>query len=102
MFGVNENHNGFGTFFGTGGSGTVFSSGNTAWVSGSNGHDGMYTRCGNTVIGPNGVSTVMGSGSTKTIIGPEGVSTVMSSGNIHTVMGPNGSTNTFFGNGPLF
>lgn len=102
MFGANENHNGFGTFFGTGGSGTVFSSGNTAWVSGSNGHDGMYTRCGSTVIGPNGVSTVMGSGSTKTIIGPEGVSTVISSGNIHTVMGPDGSTNTFFGNGPLF
>lgn len=23
MFGANENHNGFGTFFGTGGSGTV-------------------------------------------------------------------------------
>ena len=43
MFGLSENRNGFGTFSGPNGSGSVFSSGNTAWVSGTNGHDGMYT-----------------------------------------------------------
>ena len=83
MFGSSENRNGFGTFSGPNGSGSVFSSGNTAWVSGTNGHDGMYTRVGNTVFGPEGMSTVMGSG------------------NIHTVHGPDGSTSTFFGNVPF-
>ena len=119
MFGSSENLNGFGTFSGPNGSGSMFSSGNTAWVSGTNGHDGMCTRVGNTVFGPNGVSTVMGSGPIKTIFGPngvstvmgsgpiktvfgpEGMSTVMGSGNIHTVHGPDGSTGTFFGNVPF-
>lgn len=101
MFGSSENRNGFGTFSGPNGSGSVFSSGNTAWVSGTNDHDGMYTRVGNTVFGPNGVSTIMGNGPIKTVFGPEGMSTVMGSGNIHTIHGPDGSTSTFFGNVPF-
>ena len=101
MFGADENHNGFGTFTTTNGMGTVFSSGNTAWVSGSNGHDGMYTRCGNTIFGPDGVSTVTGTGSVKTVFGPNGMSTVLGSGSVRTVIGPDGSTTTLFGNGPL-
>ena len=35
MFGLSENRNGFGTFSGPNGSGSAFSSGTTAWVSGT-------------------------------------------------------------------
>lgn len=98
MFGSNDSPNGFGTFTGPNGSGTVFRSGNTAWVSGTNGHDGLYTSFGNTVMGPQGPMTVTGAGSTKTVFGPNGVSTVLGSSGVRTVIGPDGSTTTLFGN----
>lgn len=60
---------------------------NSFFVSGSHDHDGLYHRQGNTVMGPNGVSTVIGSGSTKTVISPDGKShTVIDSGGFKTIL----------------
>lgn len=48
-------------------------SGNVAIVRGSNGHDGMYTRAGNTIVGPHGrLYNIVGSGPSATIVGPHG------------------------------
>lgn len=78
-----------GTFFGSNGA-MANVVGNTAFVSGAGEKDGVYTQVGNTVFGPNGVSTVMGTGSNKTIIGPDGVSTVFNNGAMSTIIGPDG------------
>lgn len=66
-------------FFGPNGqTSTVFHSGGNAFtVVGSQGNDGLYTRSGNTVVGPNGVSTIVDNGSTQMVFGPDGVHTVL-------------------------
>lgn len=75
MFGSNNQpKSGIRTFFGSdGSSSTVFDSGSSMFtVSGSGKHDGMYFRNGNMISGPDGMHTVIGSGSTKTVFGPNG------------------------------
>ncbi|EJU32071.1 hypothetical protein HMPREF1155_1429 [Slackia sp. CM382] len=76
-------------------------SGNVAIVRGSNGHDGMYTRAGNTIVGPHGrLYNIVGSGPSATIVGPHGklynvienesMTTISSSSGMHTVIHNNG------------
>ena len=80
---------------------TTNASGNVAIVRGSNGHDGMYTRAGNTIVGPHGrLYNIVGSGPSATIVGPHGklynviengsMTTIASSSGMHTVIHNNG------------
>lgn len=79
MFGKKKHQPSVETFFGPGGqSSTVFHSGSNSFsVVGSQGNDGLYLQNGNMVVGPNGISTVMGTGPVQTVFGPDGVHTVL-------------------------
>lgn len=92
MFGNNKPKTG--TFFGSNGS-MVNIVGNTAFVSGSGKNDGVYTRCGNSIMGPNGVTTVVGKGPVQTAIGPDGTHTIINNGSTSTVLGPDGTHTVF-------
>lgn len=102
MFGNHKPKNGM--FFGSNGA-MANLVGNTAFVSGTGKNDGVYTRCGNSIMGPNGVTTVIGNGATQTAIGPDGVHTIINNGSTSTVMGPDGVHSVFHnpsGGGTVF
>lgn len=78
MFGQGQRNPFAGQVFGSAGASTVFGSGPGAFVvTGSNGHDGAYFQSGGTVVGPDGVHTVISNGQMKTIVGPDGSTHVL-------------------------
>ena len=88
MFGNdNQPQSGIRTLFGPNGnvSAVVGSSPNTFAIIGSGGHDGVYSRNGNIVSGPDGMHAVVGDGPIKTVFGPNGKT--------HAIIenGPNGT-----------
>lgn len=77
------------TFFGPGGNvTTVFGSGSNMFtVMGPNGQTGTYFKNGNMVSGPDGIRTVMGTGSVKTVFGPNGEThTIFENGHDGTIL----------------
>ena len=73
--------------------------GGTAFVNGSGDRDGVYTRFGNSVIGPHGVTSLFGDGPVRTAMGPDGVHTIINNGSVSTIMGQDGVHTIFHNNG---
>ena len=73
--------------------------GDTAFVSGSGDRDGVYVRCGNSVIGPHGITYLSSDGAVQIATGPDGFHTVINHGSVSTIMGQDGAHTIFHNNG---
>lgn len=96
MFG--DKKRGDGMYFGPDGAMTS-AFGGTAFVSGSGDRDGVYVRCGNSVIGPHGFTSIFGDDVVRTAIGPDGSHTIINNGSVSTIMGQDGVHTIFHNDG---